>query len=177
MLDEGRRDRIRVPGDVQDLVDVGFDTSDDANDVEAQARSLRQMSAGRRAIPSPASLRSVGSLTEGSGELPLLLTRLGADSVEVIPVGGPAPAWMGDLPASPDRDTQRDLLDHVVPVPKMGRPASVLKLCEKRPETWTSARFPLLSGIRVLDLEARSDHVRLDPKFGLVVRDGGTSDE
>lgn len=170
VLEAGTRTSIHVPGDVQALVDAGFDVSDSPG--EAAAASSAATGAELNALPSPSRVSSVTEFTsKGSGGPSELMTRLGADSVGVLLLGQSRFAWTGELPTHPDVATQRELLDCVVPIQDRGPGRRLLReLTKAPPETWERSA-PALSGLRLCALGDGAGTVSLDDTLGVVFGD------
>ncbi|MEV4973312.1 CRISPR-associated endonuclease Cas3'' [Streptomyces scopuliridis] len=86
---------LAVPGDVQELVDAVYDPEfASAAPEELMERDLRRMAddmarhalAGMVALPPPRMVRSLHALTTSDADEELVRTRLGAESVQVLPV-------------------------------------------------------------------------------------------
>ncbi|WP_405797434.1 CRISPR-associated endonuclease Cas3'' [Streptomyces sp. NBC_01506] len=104
----GRRNgaSLAVPGDVQELVDAVYDPEfASAAPEELMERDLRRMAddmarhalAGMVALPPPRLVRSLHALTTSDADEELIRTRLGAESVQVLPVfENEAGLWLDD---------------------------------------------------------------------------------
>jgi CRISPR-associated endonuclease/helicase Cas3 len=177
-LDSGARTLLRVPGDVQAMVDASHVRLDElaadqplARDLEHElyGQVVKRHSAERQAVPSPTKLRRAPA--RGLSDYASALdeerpqTRwIDLPSFDVLLVNGGPDSWQDDLPAHPTHQQIRGLLGCVVTVN-----VDVSQTTDKlgsRPDGWERT---VLADVQIVDLQ-RHPRARLDALLGFLMR-------